>query len=648
MTVPTPPDTTTTTTTTTTTNTNSHGNNINTTPLPLSTIQSTKLLVVGAGGIGCELLKNLSLSGFTSIDVIDLDTIDISNLNRQFLFRKHHVGKPKCVIACEAATKMSPRFDEAKFTAHHSKIQDFDVSFFKTFTVVLNALDNVDARRYVNRMCLASGVPLVEAGSTGYLGQCTVIDKASGVECYECQSKPTPKVYPICTIRSTPSQPVHCIVWAKELYKLMFGLKEESMLWEDMEGDEKSLYVPVVTEKPTFPEGATMEEKKDSIKKYTENVLTALFNTEIDKQLKMDRYKTAKCTPAPLPASLISEGTSSSSSSATTTNNPSAKTIPTPLQSISSFHRALTDLLLLPTPPPGEFDKDHYLIMSLVTSASNLRAHLFSIPLQSLYDAKGIAGNIIPAIATTNAIIAGLQVLQLYQILRDSKKIKENCRYSYCLRDKTRKGYYVQPVKLPPPNPNCFVCRNAKLEIKLNVSKWTLAEFIKRVVKAHLGFGEPTLLINEGGDVIHEEGDGADEEVYKVNLPKLLKELPAGGLKDGGMVRIEDFSQNLEVDGVVIDEDVMGEDGEEISFAVVGEEPKVREETAKKDEGKDDDDDDDIEVVAMDGEEKGTKRKSDDVEEMSEGDASPKKRRKVDNGGAVVESVKNCEVIEID
>ena len=88
---------------------------------------------------------------------------------------------------------------------------------------------------------LAAKVPLIEAGTTGYLGQVTVIDKPSGVECYECQTKPTQKVYPICTIRSTPSMPVHCIVWAKELYKLLFGDKvEDSMLFEDEEvGKEK-------------------------------------------------------------------------------------------------------------------------------------------------------------------------------------------------------------------------------------------------------------------------------------------------------------------------------------------------------------------------------------------------------------------------
>ena len=58
-------------------------------------VVSANVLVVGAGGIGCELVKCLSVTGFQKLSVIDLDTIDISNLNRQFLFRRHHVDMPK-------------------------------------------------------------------------------------------------------------------------------------------------------------------------------------------------------------------------------------------------------------------------------------------------------------------------------------------------------------------------------------------------------------------------------------------------------------------------------------------------------------------------------------------------------------------------
>lgn len=83
---------------------------------------------------------------------------------------------------------------------------------------LLISCDLIDARRHVNRMCLAANVVMLDGGTAGYLGQVKSYQKSFS-ECYECYQKPTQKTYAVCTIRSNPSTPVHCIVWAKLLFE---------------------------------------------------------------------------------------------------------------------------------------------------------------------------------------------------------------------------------------------------------------------------------------------------------------------------------------------------------------------------------------------------------------------------------------------
>ena len=434
---------------------------------------------------------------------------------------------------------------------------------------------------------LAAKVPLIEAGTTGYLGQVTVIDKPSGVECYECQTKPTQKVYPICTIRSTPSMPVHCIVWAKELYKLLFGDKvDDSMLFEDEdvgkeekdgngdEGDEEedepsgpSTYMELVaTLRGILRDGGSATAQ--TIQDQAAAVLTALYATEITKQIDMGRYKTAAKVPAPLtPDDLTPDADQPTHRDGyDATDIWSKKDCTTELIGcIVEAFKTYQSIQGASGVAPA-FDKDDDMAMRFVTAAANLRQYVFKIdPIQSLYSAKGIAGNIIPAIATTNAIVAGLQILQAFHILRVQLEAKEKgakeaeegrykscCRTQYCLRNPTRKGYLLQPSTLADPNPKCFVCRSATVDLTLDTKSWTMEQLLRIVVKGQLGFAEPTILIN--GDLVYEEGDGAEED-YVCNLPKTLDGLPAGGIHGGTVVRVEDFTQDLEVDLAFVQKD---------------------------------------------------------------------------------------------
>jgi ubiquitin-like 1-activating enzyme E1 B len=623
-------------------------------------ITSSKVLLVGSGGIGCELLKNLALSGFTHVEVIDLDTIDVSNLNRQFLFRTQHVGMPKCTVACNAALAMLPTMvveeddkkdKKPKYIAHHGNVCDnsrFNVNYVKGFDLVLNALDNVAARRRVNRLCLAASVPLVEAGTTGYLGQVTVIDKASNTECYECQQKPTQKVYPICTIRSTPSMPVHTIVWAKELYKLLFGPKvEESMLFEDQTGDEKSTYMDLVLDLRSKLHSDNGAADNGDLLDATGKVVTALYHTEIEKQLGMDRFKTAQKIPSSIPPESIQKALEQKSANVTSKNEGYKQTdvlskdacimeIVSCVLDAAAMIKSGEKLL-------AEFDKDDKLAMRVVTFASNLRSYVFGIePIQSYYSAKGIAGNIIPAIATTNAIVAGLQILSAFSILKKqvegkSGELKDVCRYTYCLRNTSRKGYYLQPTSLPDPNPKCFVCKNATINLNVNTDTWTLQMLIKRVIKKALGFMEPSLVL--GSSIIYEEGEDIEPEEYAMNLSKKLTDLPAGGIKDQTIVRIEDFTQDLEVDLLFIHQCELekkrddGEDDEEEKFVIGGDKPVVSSDTkdGKNEEGAknddDDDDDDPIEIVTESISTSNGNGKKRYIIDLDEGDVGGKKKR---------------------
>jgi NEDD8-activating enzyme E1 len=187
---------------------------------PISSIEQSRILVIGAGGLGCEILKNLALSGFKNIDVIDMDTIDVSNLNRQFLFREKDVGKSKASVAAEFVMRRVP---SCKINAHVCKIQDMDEDYYMQFNIVICGLDSIEARRWMNATLVGmvdmenpdSLKPLIDGGTEGFKGQSRVIFPTM-TSCIECQlDMHAPRAaVPLCTLATIPRQPQHCIEWA--------------------------------------------------------------------------------------------------------------------------------------------------------------------------------------------------------------------------------------------------------------------------------------------------------------------------------------------------------------------------------------------------------------------------------------------------
>ncbi|XP_071960518.1 ubiquitin-like modifier-activating enzyme 1 isoform X2 [Antedon mediterranea] len=456
-------------------------------------LESLKYFIVGAGAIGCELLKSFSMVGVGCspegrVTVTDMDIIEKSNLNRQFLFRPHDVSKPKSDCAANAAKKMNPSFN---IISHLNRVGPetehiYNDDFFESLDGVANALDNVDARLYMDRRCVFYRKSLLESGTLGTKGNVQVV-LPSLTESYASSQDPPEKSIPICTLKNFPNAIEHTLQWARDEFEGLFKNPYDNALMyiTDPKFLERTMKLPGMQPLDTLDsvKKALLDERPNDFKdcvqwarkywqaQYHNQIAQLLYNFpadqvtssgapfwsgpkrcphplnfDFDNEMHMDYV----CAAANLKAEVY--GVKGSRDRSCIQNIISEMTIPpfvpksgikidvTEADAEASAQASVEDdkleTVLKNLAEPGTFsnlkltpldfekDDDTNFHMDFIVAASNLRAENYEIPPADRHKSKLIAGKIIPAIATTTAMVVGLVCLELYKMANGNKKLE--------------------------------------------------------------------------------------------------------------------------------------------------------------------------------------------------------------------------------
>uniref|UniRef100_A0A672S855 Ubiquitin like modifier activating enzyme 6 n=1 Tax=Sinocyclocheilus grahami TaxID=75366 RepID=A0A672S855_SINGR len=396
-----------------------------------------QVFMVGCGAIGCEMLKNMALMGVGlsrcsgEICITDPDLIEKSNLNRQFLFRPQHIRKPKSTTAAAASLEINP---ELQIDAHLNKVcpatEDmYSDAFFSRLNLVVTALDNVEARRYVDSRSVSNQKALLDSGTMGTKGH-TEITVPYLTESYNSHRDPPEEEIPFCTLKSFPAVIEHTIQWARDKFESAFSHKPSiyNMFWQSHSSAQEVLQVRIIlhtmegsfqvikllSQRPTQWNHCLALARLKFDKYFKKKALQLLHSFPLDTRLKDGSLKITKCVyfyqhietdetvkkPDQLKMTVSSEEER---------------------QAISQLQEAINSSFVTPerlrmTSLFFEKDDDSNGHIDFIASASALRAHMYAIEAADRLQTKRIAGKIIPAIATSTAAVAGLVSLELIKV----------------------------------------------------------------------------------------------------------------------------------------------------------------------------------------------------------------------------------------
>jgi len=185
-----------------------------------------KVLLVGAGGLGCPTALYLTAAGVGTIGLVDADVVDRSNLQRQILFSEDMIGKPKVEAARERLLQLNPG---VTVNTHFALLTSVNaMQMLDGYDIIVNGCDNFPTRYLVNDAAVLSGKPVVDGSIFRFEGQATVYNSADGGPCYRClyPEPPPPGEVPSCAEGGVLGILPGTIgmVQATEVVKLLIGM----------------------------------------------------------------------------------------------------------------------------------------------------------------------------------------------------------------------------------------------------------------------------------------------------------------------------------------------------------------------------------------------------------------------------------------
>ena len=172
-------------------------------------VKNSRVLIAGVGGLGCEIAKNLAMLGVGYLDLVDLDIIEHSNLNRQILFTDARIGESKAVVAARKLKEVNPNIT---IKGHSTSLERLNPELYRSADVVVGGLDSMNARLNLNAQCIRFRKPLVDGGVSGYHGHVYTIFPYRNA-CYECNPLPIGESDEMaaCTVVGIPRKRIHCV-----------------------------------------------------------------------------------------------------------------------------------------------------------------------------------------------------------------------------------------------------------------------------------------------------------------------------------------------------------------------------------------------------------------------------------------------------